>query len=71
MERVKIDPKRLIMARKQKKLSQLDLAFDIDKYQHQISYLETGKRMPDLEFAKRLCRRLEVSIEFLQRKPNK
>ena len=51
--------------RKQKKLNQLRVAFDLNISREALSHYENGKRSPDLQMLRKLSQYFNVSIDFL------
>ena len=56
---------RIRYLRKQKKMSQLDLALEADINKNYISDLERGSRNPSLLILERIAKALDVSLEIL------
>ena len=55
----------LKLIRKQRKLNQLKVAFDLNISREALSHYENGKRSPDIQMLRRLSRYFGVSIDFL------
>ena len=55
----------LKLIRKQKKLSQLNVAMDLSISREALSYYENGKRSPDLNMLLKLSQYFNVSIDYL------
>ena len=55
----------LRLIRKQRKYSQLKVAFDLNISREALSHYETGKRSPDVQMLRQLSRYFNVSIDFL------
>lgn len=55
----------LARIRKQKGLSQLKVAMDLNISREALSYYENGKRSPDIEMLILLSRYFRVSIDYL------
>ncbi len=55
----------LSMVRKQKKLNQLKVAFDLNISREALSHYENGKRSPDIQMLRQLSEYFNVSIDFL------
>ena len=55
----------LRIIRKQRKLNQLKVAFDLNISREALSHYENGKRSPDIQMLRRLSRYFGVSIDFL------
>ncbi|MBR7165858.1 MAG: helix-turn-helix transcriptional regulator [Clostridia bacterium] len=55
----------LARIRKQKGLSQLKVAMDLNISREALSYYENGKRSPDIEMLLLLSRYFRVSIDYL------
>lgn len=51
--------------RKEKGLSQLKVALDLNMSQEALSYYENGKRNPDIQTLKLFSKYFNVSIDFL------
>lgn len=51
--------------RKQKNLSQLKVAMDLNISREALSYYENGKRSPDIQMLKKLSSYFNCSIDFL------
>ena len=51
--------------RKNKGLSQLKVAMDLNISREALSYYETGKRNPDLEMLIKMSKYFNVSIDYL------
>ena len=51
--------------RKQKKLNQLKVAFDLNISREALSHYENGKRSPDIQMLRKLSEYFNVSIDFL------
>lgn len=51
--------------RKQRKLSQLKVAMDLNISREALSYYENGKRSPDIQMLRILSNYFNVSIDFL------
>lgn len=51
--------------RKQKKLSQFQVALDLDISREAISYYENGKRSPDVEMLVKMSEYFNVTIDYL------
>lgn len=51
--------------RKEKGLSQLKVALDLNMSREALSYYENGKRNPDIQTLKMFSRYFNVSIDFL------
>lgn len=56
---------RIRYLRKQKKMSQLDLALEADINKNYISDLERGSRNPSLLILERIAKALDISLENL------
>ncbi|MBO5852177.1 MAG: helix-turn-helix transcriptional regulator [Clostridia bacterium] len=56
---------RLLQLRKERGLSQLELAKILETTQRRISYMELGKVEPDLETLVLLAKFFDVSIDYL------
>ncbi len=54
--------RRLRKARKQKKLTQLDLSFKSGVSQNMIACIEAGKRNPSFQTMIKLCRALDIRL---------
>ena len=57
--------KRIIYLRKEKKMSQLDLALEADINKNYMSDLERGMRNPTLKILSRISKALDVSLSSL------
>ena len=55
----------LKVIRKQRKLSQLKVAMDLNISREALSYYENGKRSPDIQMLRILSDYFNVSIDFL------
>ena len=55
----------LKLIRKQRKLNQLKVAFDLNISREALSHYENGKRSPDIQMLRRLSQYFGVSIDFL------
>ena len=55
----------LSMVRKQKKLNQLKVAFDLNISREALSHYENGKRSPDIQMLRLLSDYFNESIDFL------
>ena len=55
----------LKLARKQRKLSQLKVAMDLNISREALSYYENGKRSPDIQMLRLLSDYFNESIDFL------
>lgn len=55
----------LRIIRKQRKLNQLKVAFDLNISREALSHYENGKRSPDIQMLRRLSQYFGVSIDFL------
>ncbi len=55
----------LRLIRKQKKLSQLKVAMDLNISREALSHYENGKRSPDVQMLRALSSYFNVSIDFL------
>ena len=55
----------LSMVRKQKKLNQLKVAFDLNISREALSHYENGKRSPDIQMLRQSSEYFNVSIDFL------
>ena len=55
----------LRLIRKQKKLSQLKVAMDLNISREALSHYENGKRSPDISMLRKLSKYFNVSIDFL------
>ena len=53
------------LIRKQKKLSQLKVAMDLNISREALSHYENGKRSPDVQMLRTLSRYFNSSIDFL------
>ena len=51
--------------RKEKRLSQLKVALDLNMSREALSYYENGKRNPDIQTLKLFSKYFNVSIDFL------
>lgn len=51
--------------RKQRKLSQLKVAMDLNISREALSHYETGKRSPDIHMLRQMSSYFNVSIDFL------
>ena len=51
--------------RKQRKMSQLKVAMDLNISREALSYYENGKRSPDIQMLRLLSSYFNVSIDFL------
>jgi transcriptional regulator with XRE-family HTH domain len=60
-----MEMKGLKKIRKERKLSQFQLALDLDISREAISYYENGKRSPDVDMLVRLSEYFKVPIDFL------
>jgi len=56
---------RLRQEREKKRISQMDLSFKAGLSQNQVSYIETGKRTPNLYSLLSICRALQISPAVL------
>lgn len=61
---------RLKELRKQKKISQLQLALDLNMNQNSISRYETGEREADYETLIKLADYFDVSVDYLLERTN-
>ncbi len=61
---------RLKELRKQKKISQLQLAMDLNMNQNSISRYETGEREADYETLIKLADYFDVSVDYLLERTN-
>ena len=55
----------LRIVRKQRKLSQLKVAMDLNISREALSYYENGKRSPDIQMLRILSAYFNTSIDFL------
>ena len=55
----------LKVVRKQRKLNQLKVAFDLNISREALSHYENGKRSPDIDMLRKLSEYFDVSIDFL------
>ncbi len=53
------------LLRKQRKLSQLKVAMDLNISREALSHYETGKRSPDIHMLRQMSSYFNVSIDFL------
>ena len=57
--------KRLRQLRKETKISQIDLAKNLDLTSQALSQYELNKRMPDTEMIKKIAKHFEVSVDYI------
>ncbi|MBP3402186.1 MAG: helix-turn-helix transcriptional regulator [Clostridia bacterium] len=55
----------LRMVRKQKKLSQVKVAMDLNISREALSHYENGKRNPDIQMLRQMSDYFKTSIDFL------
>lgn len=55
----------LRLIRKQRKYSQLKVAFDLNISREALSHYETGKRSPDIQMLRQLSDYFNISIDYL------
>ena len=67
---VEIFSKRLKLLRKKERMSQIELAEELDMSRSTVGYYETNKRNPDLKKIKNIADYFEVSVDYLLGRSN-
>ena len=62
---IKFIVERLRQEREKQRISQMDLSFKAGLSQNQVSYIETGKRTPNLQTLLSICQALQISPAVL------